>query len=189
LDSDVSTASTYILDLRDTIRTLIADLSEPDEIWLFGSRAHRSRSQRSDLDLLVIDTEAALATNALIGWRASNRSRAPIDFFVSRDRRTADSVVNGSVLNAEDLPGRLDAILLWRRTQGFPPEEEIPWLQEFRHDVEYHMTSIPTNFLYTLELLPVELERLGLPNVMLGMDWYGGSTKLTGQGSALQVGW
>lgn len=165
--------STYILDLRDIVRTLVTELAEPTEIWLFGSRAQQTGSKRSDVDLLLIDPDGILLHASLVEWlQADEEQRSPLDIFLSRDGRIADSVVNGSVLRSQaSVAEMVGGLLLWSRAAGMAEDPALPWLQEFRKGVTYAMSVIPTNFSSTLRQLPGELDRLGLPNTLLGTDW------------------
>src|SRR5262249_48926533 len=152
-------SSTYLIDLRDTVRAFVADLPEPDEVWFFGSRAQETGSKRSDVDLLVIDREGDLTVAALLTWlRADREQRSPLDLFLSRDGKVADSVVNGSVLRStESLVAMVSGVLLWSRTGGLVTDTGVPWVQEFHRGVDFKMTTIPTDFSSTLQQLPKEL--------------------------------
>jgi predicted nucleotidyltransferase len=164
--------TTYLLDLREVIRSLTTELPAPAEVWLFGSRAQQTGSKRSDVDLLIIDLRARLTTESLVAWRQADADREPLDLFLSRDGRIADSVVNGSLLKDEaSLTDLLGARLLWREGEGLELRGPIPWVQEFRKGVNYAMTIIPTDFTTSLNYLPAELERMGMPNTLLGTDW------------------
>jgi len=114
-----------------------------------------------------------------VAWRRADDEREPLDLFLSRDGRIADSVVNGSLLKAEiSLPDLLGAHLLWRDQEGLALEADIPWVQEFRRGVTYAMTLIPTDFTSSLSHLPAELERMGMPNTLLGTDWGSITTRI-----------
>lgn len=165
------TSNTYIVDLRDIVRSLVTELGDPDEIWLFGSRAQETGSKRSDVDILVVDTRMRYNINKLLKWRNESNDRQPLDIFLSRDGCHADSVVNGSALKHESgLASLLGARLLWRFGE-LVDDVEAPWIQEFIKGITYAMTVVPTDFLTTLRQLPVELSAMGLPNTLLGIDW------------------
>jgi predicted nucleotidyltransferase len=164
--------STYLLDLRDVVRSLVSEVGEPTEVWLFGSREQETGSKRSDVDLLLVDSDGRIGTERLISWRSARSERQPLDLFISRNGRVADSIVNGSVLRDEkSLSTLLGARLLWSRHAGLVDDPSLPWVQEFRSDVNYQMTIVPTDYTAALQQLPHELERLGLPNTLLGTDW------------------
>ena len=166
-------STTYLIDLRDIVRSITTDLPQPSEIWLFGSRAQRTGSKRSDVDLLLVDPDAALSVVAVSDWLGDDaENRAPLDVFISRDMRTADSVVNGSTLRSESSVAEMvGAILLWRRNTGLIEDAALPWVQEFRSGISFQKTIIPTDFSSTLQQLPGELARMGLPDTLLGTDW------------------
>ena len=166
-------AATYIVDLRDVIRSLVTELPEPLEIWFFGSRAQRTGSKRSDVDLLIVDPDASLSSAAVVEWLgADDEQRSPLDIFLSRDQRIADSVVNGSVLKSTTaVADMVGGVRLWSRDTGLVEDSTLPWIQEFRRGVMFQKTIIPTDFSSTLQQLPSELARMGLPDTLMGTDW------------------
>jgi REase_DpnII-MboI/Nucleotidyltransferase domain len=165
--------TTFLLDLRDVVREFVSELPQPDQIWFFGSRAQRTGSKRSDVDILIVDRDAKLTVGALLEWLIQGgEERAPLDLFISRDGKIAESAVNSSLLrNDTDLTGMVGGLLLWDRTTGLVGSDSIPWVQEFRRGITFEMTTIPTDFSATLSQLPNELARMGLPNTQLGTDW------------------
>jgi hypothetical protein len=166
-------ATTYLVDLRDVLRALVTELPQPLEIWFFGSRAQRTGSKRSDVDLLIVDPDAALSTADLMEWLLrDDEQRSPLDIFLSRDQRTADSVVNGSLLKSETTVAEMvGGVLVWSRETGLVEDPTLPWVQEFRRGITFQRTIVPTDFSSTLRQLPAELNRMGLPDTLLGTDW------------------
>jgi hypothetical protein len=169
-------ARTYLIDLRDVLRALVTELPNPLEIWFFGSRAQRSGSKRSDVDLLIVDPDASLNTAVLMEWlMADEEQRSPLDIFLTRDHRTADSIVNGSALRSSTtaVAEMVGGLLLWSRDTGLVEDATIPWVQEFRLGITYKKTliQVPADFSSALQLLPKELARMGLPYTLLGTDW------------------
>ena len=132
-------ATTYLVDLRDVVRALVTELPQPLEIWFFGSRAQRTGSKRSDVDLLIVDPDASLSPAALMEWLAADdEQRSPLDIFLSRDPRTADSVVNGSVLrSATTVVDMVGGVRLWSRDTGPVDDSTLPWVQEFRRGITF----------------------------------------------------
>jgi hypothetical protein len=97
-----------------------------------------------------------------------------LDFFISHDRvdsaegQMATSAINGSVLpRRHDRAGGLGALLLWS-DGALSDQGGLAWTHEIDVSIEFAMTIIPTNFSDTLNALPSELNRLGLPNTFLG---------------------
>lgn len=135
------TSYTYIVDLRDIVCSLVTELGDPNEIWLFGSRVQETGSKRSDVDILVVDTSMRYNINKLLKWRDESEDRQPLDIFLSRDGRHAESVVNGSALRDENgLASLLGARLLWRFGE-LVDDAEVPWIQEFIKGIAYAMTA------------------------------------------------
>lgn len=168
----MSGSTTYLIDLRDLVRGLVTDVVGIQEIWLFGSRGYRTGSIRSDVDLLVVVPKDRAIARELLRWRDADEAHQPVDIFMSRDPRSAESLVNGSLLHSETpLSEKLDAQLLWTSTEGMSSQPDDLWRQEFRNDVDYKMTVVPTDFTNTLRQLPGQLDRMGLPNTLMGTDW------------------
>jgi nucleoside phosphorylase/predicted nucleotidyltransferase len=106
------------LPLREAVEELAARLPKVADVRLFGSRRHRSGSARSDIDLLVVGDQLPPASNVAAIAREID---SYLDVFVARGG-VAHSVVNESVIEEGDfdrLVGRLDALPLWNRNQGW----------------------------------------------------------------------
>ena len=79
---------------------VLKDQFDPNEIWLFGSRARGEASEGSDWDLLVVvpDGTAAAVMDPLVAWRARKRAGVPADVIVCTesefrdDRETVNTV-------------------------------------------------------------------------------------------------
>lgn len=161
-----------MLDLRDTVRELVSQLEQPDEIWFFGSREQQTGSKRSDVDLLLIDRKAVLTQSALTYWRSADAKREPLDLFLCHDDKTAISAVNGSRIRGHGrVVDLLGARLLWSRSTGIVEDTAIPWRQDFAIGVNFKMTILPSDFSTTIGQLPAELARMKLPDTLLGTDW------------------
>lgn len=117
------------------------------EIYIFGSRAYGTGSPRSDCDLIIrADPNQNIKASNLLQF-ASQNCRA-LDFFLCTESR-AVSVSNDSFVhsaNFSDLVARLDAVILWRRSEGFS-DFAFPtsgdWTFETSPHVDYRMTVLP----------------------------------------------
>jgi len=82
--------------------SLVAEVTDPDRIILFGSYAYGEPDEKSDLDLLVIkndkdlsrDEHAELAV-AVYDKRRQRRIKTSYDLFFRTDRQVLESVKNG----------------------------------------------------------------------------------------------
>lgn len=112
-----------------SIRKLLGDLSEQfkgiSEIYLFGSRLHRTKSTRSDIDLLITVDSSVVGEDV----RDFAIAECPaLDFFLI-DNGIATSCANGSKVrarNKKSLVKSLGAIKLWDQSAGFLPAD-IDW--------------------------------------------------------------
>ncbi len=112
-----------------SLKKLLAALTEKfkgvSEIYLFGSRLHRTRSTRSDVDLLINVDKSVVGEDV----RDFALQECPaLDFFLI-DRGVATSCSNGSKVrarNKKDLVNRLGAIKIWDRSSVFLPVD-IDW--------------------------------------------------------------
>ena len=112
-----------------SLKKLLGALTEKfkgvNEIYLFGSRLHRTRSTRSDVDLLIDVDESVIGEDV----RDFALSECPaLDFFLI-DHGVATSCANGSKVrakNKKDLVNRLGAKKIWDRNSGFLPAD-IDW--------------------------------------------------------------
>jgi predicted nucleotidyltransferase len=107
-------------DLRVLIEQLVHENAQIDSIHIFGSRAYETQSLRSDCDLLIHTAEGTHLKPSTLREFAMEHCPA-IDFFLVSGTK-AVSVVNDSFVEAKsfaDLVIRLDAISLWKRTEGF----------------------------------------------------------------------
>lgn len=111
-----------------------------ERLYLFGSRRHRTRSARSDVDVLVEASEH-IRPSELRGF-ATAHCRA-LDLFILDDRK-ATSCQNGSYVEAPtkaDLLAKLDAVEFWCRSQG-RLAADIDWTFELLPNVAYRPTEI-----------------------------------------------
>jgi len=111
--------------LKKIMGALTDDFKGVSEIYLFGSRLHRTRSTRSDVDLLINVDESVVGEDVR---DFALRECPALDFFLI-DRGVATSSANGSKVrakNKKDLVTRLGAIKIWDRNKGFLPVD-IDW--------------------------------------------------------------
>lgn len=163
--------------LKEIIEALSVKHSEIEEIYLFGSRAYKTGSFRSDIDIIAV-TNAAIAPAAVNEWL--HDKFPPVDLFLSYDKTIATSVVNGSVVayrndgRNEDLFQQLDAILLWKREGGFS-ESYLNWNIQTANNVTFQMSIIPSypmlNFDETLKKALANLEASGVKTYFAGSSW------------------
>jgi len=112
-----------------SLRNIIIDLTTKfdgiAEIYIFGSRRHRTMSTRSDLDLLLRADHEVQPEDV----RDFALEQCPVLDFFFVDRGIATSCANGSKVKARsnrDLVYRLDAIKIWDRVAGFS-KVDIDW--------------------------------------------------------------
>jgi len=112
-----------------SIKKLLGELTDKfegvSEIYLFGSRLHRTRSTRSDVDLLINVNDTVVAED--VRDFALNECPA-LDFFLI-DGGVATSCANGSKVrarNKKNLIKDLGAVKIWDKQAGFLPAD-IDW--------------------------------------------------------------
>jgi len=112
-----------------SIRKLLGDLTEKftgvSEVYLFGSRLHRTRSTRSDVDLLISVDSSVIGEDV----RDFALGECPaLDFFLI-DNGVATSCANGSKVRSRSKKGlvaSLGAVKIWDKSAGFLPAD-IDW--------------------------------------------------------------
>ena len=155
--------------LKELLRQLLSVQPAILEIYLFGSRAYRTGSLRSDCDLLVReDGESHVRSSEL---RNFAMTQCPaLDFFVAEGGR-ATSCMNDSFVRAasfEELVDKLDAIRLWSKLEGFAEFEfdfEAKWVFSTSIDVVHVATVLPSGHITELswQTLIKRAEQSGLP--------------------------
>lgn len=155
------------------LKLLLTDLinSQPAilEIYLFGSRAYRTGSLRSDCDLLVRGNDSSHIRSSDLRNFAMKKCPA-LDFFIASGGR-ATSCMNDSFVMADsfaDLVNKLDAILLWSKASGFSEFEfdfEAKWVFSTSIDVVHAATVLPSGHIRELswQTLIKRAEQSGLP--------------------------
>jgi hypothetical protein len=144
--------TTYDLgQLADELGNLYPQL---EELYPFGSRRFRTKSHRSDIDILVIKN-THIAPRELRKF-AEEHCRA-LDFFLVQDGK-ATSCQNESYIEAESTPAlirKLDAVKFWARSAG-RIQADIDWTFKLRPDVQYAVSALPNRRFGTVNL-PGEL--------------------------------
>jgi hypothetical protein len=127
-------------DLRNILTSFTVSFPYVDEIFIFGSRRHLTRSTRSDVDLLI-SSDKHLVPEDVRDYAIEN---CPIiDFFII-DGPTARSCANGSMIKGSsrrNLINKLDAVRIWRKSSGFH-NGEIEWIIEVLAGYVPPMTTV-----------------------------------------------
>lgn len=137
-------------DLKKLLESLIAEQSNLEEIYLFGSRAYGTGSLRSDCDLLICPTFGKNVKSSELRDFAVTKCEA-LDFFLV-EGSTARSCTNDSYVYAasfKELAARLDAILLWTRSDGFADfafRDSGSWILKTAGNVSFNMTTLPDQY-------------------------------------------
>lgn len=100
--------TTETIDLENIIDDLVKTFPSVIEIYLFGSRAYRTNSTRSDIDLIVF-SDPLIPPEDL---RSVSNKYEYCDLFQG-SKTSISSVVNGSTIERKNLIKTLDAIKLW----------------------------------------------------------------------------
>jgi hypothetical protein len=128
-------------DLGQLADRLAATHGEIRELYIFGSRRFRTRSLRSDVDVLVV-ADRFIRPQALREF--SDENCRALDLFLVTDGR-ATSSQNESYIEADDtsdLIRRLEALKFWERGKG-RLEADVEWTITIREDVEFTPTALP----------------------------------------------
>ncbi len=86
-----------------------------ESVYLFGSRAYRTGSTRSDVDILIYSPDEEIPDDCLLELF---KDEPALDLFLTRDLRDAKSVINSSHIFKEDLIKVIDAVLVWSKSEG-----------------------------------------------------------------------
>lgn len=131
------------INLKEEIKR-ISEIESIEEIYIFGSRAYKTGSLRSDIDLLVYAPSGIRQDQIL---PIINQEKA-LDIFETTNKFEARSFANDSRLRRTKLIENLDAILLWTKESGFT--KEITEYNEIKvlKDIDFKMSIMP---LYTKE--------------------------------------
>lgn len=144
-------------DLHEIIHFLISNCPQIKEIYLFGSRAYRTGSFRSDIDLIACLSEG-IPDRPL---RDDLHQEFPsVDLFLSTSDQCARSITNGSVINKrsnyDTVFEQVDAIRLWDNKNGFNEDFKY-WSQTIAKGINFCMSVIPS---YPMESPEETVEKL-----------------------------
>ena len=163
--------------LEEIIGKITTNHQEIGEMYLFGSRAYKTGSYRSDIDLLAI-CDAPIPVASINAWL--HDAYPPVDLFLCNDGKTASSVVNGSVLsyregsNSEDLIHQLDAIKLWGKDEGLS-KDYVDWNVQTLSGIDFIMSVIPSypmsNIDKLIENAMCNLRTAGIIPFFSGKTW------------------
>lgn len=133
-----------VVNLKELISP-ITELRGVEQIYLFGSRAYKTGSPRSDIDLLVY-APTGLKTSDINDIIERDNS---LDIFETLDNRIARSFANDSRLIRNDLIKVLDAKLLWSKDNQYNMEVLDDYNElELLVDHDFKRSIMPT---YTKE--------------------------------------
>ncbi len=168
----------YVLwNLQEIIDDLVTHHPEIIAVYLFGSRAYKTGSFRSDIDLLAF-TNSPITISSVNSWL--HEKYPPVDLFTSYDRVVASSVVNGSNVvfrndgKSSNLIEQLDAILLWKKDVGYS-DVFSDWTIHTANNITFQMSIIPSypmlNFDETFRNALANLEASGINTFFAGSTW------------------
>lgn len=170
-------AQFILWNLKEIIDELIKRHNEIDAVYLFGSRAYKTGSYRSDIDLLAV-VKQPIAISNVNSWL--HDKFPPVDLFTTIDEINASSVVNGSVVvfrndgKSKNLFEQLDAILLWKEGVGYSGDFS-DWTIQTANNVTFQMSIIPShpmlNFDETFRNALANLEASGIKTFFAGSSW------------------
>lgn len=133
-----------------SLKTLILDLQKEcpgiKEAYIFGSRRHRTRSTRSDVDILLV-VDSGTSSEDIRDFAL--RECPALDFFIL-DGAGATSCANSSKVQGnskKNLIGRLDALPLWTAQKGFA-SSDVDWDFEVIKGMNPIMTTLVTSVPY-----------------------------------------
>jgi predicted nucleotidyltransferase len=119
---------------------LFAVIPEAEDLYLFGSRRHRTRSERSDIDLLL--KHKGYVKPMYI--REQIEDYPALDIFLVENSRGI-SVINDSYVESTDfesLVNILSAVKIWNRPHG-KIDADIDWDMKVRADIVFSKTVLP----------------------------------------------
>lgn len=105
------------IDLRNNIREMIESFKSVKAIYLFGSRAYKTNSTRSDVDVIVF-SDFNIPPIIINNY---HKNHEYIDIFAGSGK-AINSITNGSTIikrGLKSLVRQLDAILLWSSKKGY----------------------------------------------------------------------
>lgn len=159
-----------VWNLKDILRAIVTRCPNIEEVYLFGSRAYKTGSRRSDIDILFY-APTPIPASALLPW--VHTEYPPLDIFLTTDKLTIHSIINGSARHdASSIIKKLDAALLWDKANGFSTAFN-DWVQETDSETHFVPTMLPirSGFGELAKNFARAVEDKGYPNTFLGGDW------------------
>ncbi|PFK67053.1 hypothetical protein COJ21_24365 [Priestia megaterium] len=159
--------------LKELVKDIVQKHSEVNAIYLFGSRAYNTGSRRSDIDILI-HSDKVIKSHDITDW--IREKYPPVDIFKTTDMRNADSIINGSAVQSENvlLDEKLDAIKLWDKKDLLNTSFKR-WDQLTDKNVEFvmsytgfYLTNHPEDVINNYRSL---LNEKGIPHFDSGHDW------------------
>jgi hypothetical protein len=148
--------------LKKLLNDLTSEYTGISEVYLFGSRLHRTRSTKSDVDLLIEVNESVLGEDIR---DFALRECPALDFFLLDDG-IATSCANGSRVrakNKKELVRRLGAVKIWDISKGFLAVD-VDWEFKVIKGMTPMMTTLvsstpfPSKADAVAENMPIEVE-------------------------------
>jgi predicted nucleotide-binding protein/predicted nucleotidyltransferase len=112
--------------LKKIITDFLKEFPDTVEIFIFGSRRYKTRSIRSDMDLLIFGEHSL---NPIAVRDFANKTCKYLDFFIADEKGSAVSCANSSFIsekNRKQLIRKLNCLLVWNNKKGFS-NEDIDW--------------------------------------------------------------
>ncbi|MCD0175187.1 hypothetical protein IHN32_04390 [Deinococcus sp. 14RED07] len=159
------TAENNRYDLQQLIRLLSEHNPQINSIHIFGSRAYKTGSIRSDCDLLLTISDGVAISDSKLRQFALEHCEF-LDFFIMRSGH-ARSCINDSYIYAssnEILIEKLDAIQIWEKESGFK-ETSVDWIFETHPLASPIQTTLPNAAITEVSWQGIRkrTEDLGLP--------------------------
>lgn len=164
METDLSDES---YDLKELSELLVDQFQQVTGLYLFGSRRYRTRSPRSDVDILV-QTSDHIRPNSL---RLFCDKHCPaLDLFIVENGKATSSSNESSVKanSFDELVSSLGAVQFWSRADGFLPVD-IDWTFSIPLGIEFVPTAVmasePFSFKWVTSIRNYfkHLETEGLP--------------------------
>jgi len=155
--------------LKQLIVNLTAQIPDISAVSIFGSRAYRTGSTRSDCDLLIEHDPSKNVRSSDLRAFATEYCTA-LDFFIVNGGR-ATSCSNDSFVYAhstDELKQKLDAKQVWSKSSDFsisPFDSPDNWVFETRSFVEFGHTVMPDEHISVISWSSIlkRAENSGLP--------------------------
>lgn len=114
---DETLFTVFEVDLQKDLQMLLAQFKGIQKIYLFGSRAYKTNSTRSDIDIYLI-TKNIIAPSELDRFIDEHEY---LDIFTGTNKCISSCSTNALIVKKgfKSLSKQLDAVLLWSSKQGF----------------------------------------------------------------------